>query len=353
MDIISNDLALKNMKKNTTINLSLQQTLQIDQQAFELNDILNLFNLIQREKNLRIATAELGYSYRKAWNLIKHLEQQLEQSLVFMERGRGTCLTTRGKKLLTILQDNQYALNMALTQQAQIANHLLQTQLSESQILKIMASDNVKLCHLREQMSLSLEIVGSMKALKAYAQGECVIAGFHLPVGELGFEMLLRYQAYLNHDDYCFVLIDYREQGLISAKELPVYSLKQAVVEKLRFVNRQLDSGTRDLLDLLLKQTGLDARSLKGYQHEEHTHLAVASLIAAKEADVGLGIRTAAERLHLHFEPLAVEYYFLLLSKSQLLVPEIYSLLTKLQNRLSLEVLNYSQLQEYIKQKTD
>ncbi|MBP9119076.1 MAG: molybdenum-binding protein, partial [Methyloversatilis sp.] len=46
---------------------------------------------------------------------------------------------------------------------------------------------------------------------------------------------------------------------------------------------------------------------------EEHTHAAVAALIASGEADAGLGLEAFAHRLGLEFIPLFEEMYFLAL----------------------------------------
>ena len=54
--------------------------------------------------------------------------------------------------------------------------------------------------------------------------------------------------------------------------------------EPLRFVNRQRGSGTRQLVDRLLREARVDPARIKGYADEEFTHLAVAATIAAAEA---------------------------------------------------------------------
>ncbi len=340
------------MKKNTTIALSLHHRLQIGPQSLALDEVFALLAALKKEKNLRTAAGKLGYSYRKAWNLLNNLERDLGQSLVLKERGRGSRLNEFGEKFLEILQDSQQSLNSALNTQAQIASQRLQTELNSSPILKIVASDHAGLCALRSTMGVSVEIAGSMNALKAFAHADCNMAGFHVPIGSLGVELLALYEAYLNHENYRFILLDSREQGLLSSTEHPVASLEQIAAEKLRFVNRQKDSGTRDLLDLLLRRAGLEAEDLNGYQHEEHTHLAVASLITAREADAGLGVRSVAERLHLHFQPLVAEYYFLLVSQSQLEQTQMRLSLEKLGSASGWEVLDYLRLKQIIENQT-
>jgi putative molybdopterin biosynthesis protein len=53
--------------------------------------------------------------------------------------------------------------------------------------------------------------------------------------------------------------------------------------------------------------------SIKGYQQEEYTHLAVAAAIASRRADCGLGIAAAAQALGLDFIPLYQERYDLVI----------------------------------------
>jgi len=71
------------------------------------------------------------------------------------------------------------------------------------------------------------------------------------------------------------------------------------------------------LLDYLLKLLSLDHRQIKGYEREEFTHMAVASMISSDMADVGLGILSAARAMNLDFIPIAKERY-------DIIIPSIY-----------------------------
>lgn len=82
-----------------------------------------------------------------------------------------------------------------------------------------------------------------------------------------------------------------------------------------RFVNRQGGSGTRVLLDYELKRAGIDPKDIKGYDHEEYTHMAVAVDVKSGIADVGLGILSAAQALGLDFIPVANEQYDIVIPK--------------------------------------
>ena len=87
--------------------------------------------------------------------------------------------------------------------------------------------------------------------------------------------------------------------------------------EDIRFINRQSGSGTRVLLDYRLKQLGIAAKNIAGYENDEFTHMAVAVAVLSGTIDVGLGIYAAAKALQLDFIPVITEQY-------DLVIPQIY-----------------------------
>jgi len=88
-----------------------------------------------------------------------------------------------------------------------------------------------------------------------------------------------------------------------------------ADIVKGRYVNRQIGSGTRILCDYLLNKNGIDKAEVDGYRNEEFTHTAVAAIIAAGNADCGLGIYSAAKMYDLDFIEICVEEYDVLISE--------------------------------------
>jgi putative molybdopterin biosynthesis protein len=92
-----------------------------------------------------------------------------------------------------------------------------------------------------------------------------------------------------------------------------IRTLKDLRREDVSYVNRQRAAGTRVLLDYHLQKLGITAREIKGYEHEEYTHLAVAAAVASGRADCGLGIAAAADALGLNFIPLYSERYDLVI----------------------------------------
>ena len=85
---------------------------------------------------------------------------------------------------------------------------------------------------------------------------------------------------------------------------------------EIRFVNRERGSGARVLLDEKMRLLNIAAERIAGYEHEERSHLAVASYVARGEADVGLGIEKVAMQVkELDFIPLQRERYDLVIKK--------------------------------------
>jgi molybdate-binding protein/DNA-binding XRE family transcriptional regulator len=81
----------------------------------------------------------------------------------------------------------------------------------------------------------------------------------------------------------------------------------------IRMVNRQVGSGSRDLLDRALANAGIPTEKIEGYDREEWGHLAVAAAVASGTADVGIGVKAAAVAMGLDFIPIEEERYDLVI----------------------------------------
>jgi len=331
------------------IQYSLQPCLTFHNQEYDLNPLLRLLNAIHKHGNLRAAASSCSFSYRKAWNIIRDLEAVFGQPLVEKHRGKGSQLSVLGEKLLTIKNENDVTFNDQLKAADHKANHSLQKLLSQSQTLRIIASDSEKLNTLRQQNSeIDLHIDGSSQALSAYTDGKCDIAGFHIASGNT-YKQLAMYDQYMDKEKDHFVFLEQRQQGIISHPDRPITTLQQILDQQLVFVNRQQGSGTRLLLDNLLKEQHINTDQLSGYYHEEHTHLAVASMIMSRQADAGLGIKSVANSLKLHFTPVCDELYFLIFRSK---TPEIQLILKTLFNKDEPEIINYKEFANHTLDKT-
>ncbi|MXY44312.1 MAG: molybdopterin biosynthesis protein [Dehalococcoidia bacterium] len=167
------------------------------------------------------------------------------------------------------------------------------------------------------KMTLASSNVGSLGGLLALRRGEAHIAGTHLLDEETGEYNVSFVRRYVSNEDIVLVTLVHRVQGLIVPHGNPksIESLDDLTRRGVRFVNRQRGSGTRVLLDYLLREHGIKPRDISGYGREEFTHLAVAAAVAGDVVDVGMGVLSAARALGIDFVPLSTERYDLAIPK--------------------------------------
>jgi putative molybdopterin biosynthesis protein len=180
------------------------------------------------------------------------------------------------------------------------------------------------------EFRLTSSNVGSTGGLMALKRGIAHLAGSHLLDPETGAYNTSYIKRLIPDVPVKGVNLVLRQQGLILSKENPknIKGLEDLVRPEVTFINRQAGSGTRILLDFRLKELGLDAALIRGYEEEEFTHMAVAVAVLSHRADVGLGIYAAARALDLAFIPVVQEEY-------DLVIPEKYWEEEKIQALLS------------------
>ena len=167
------------------------------------------------------------------------------------------------------------------------------------------------------RLTLASSNVGSLGGLLALRRGEAHVAGTHLLDEATGEYNVSFVRKFVPNEDIVLVTLVHRVQGLIVSPGNPksIESLDDLARRGVRFVNRQRGSGTRVLLDYLLKQQGIASKDVSGYEREEFTHLAVAAAVAGGVADVGAGVLSAAQALGMDFVPLSTERYDLAIPK--------------------------------------
>lgn len=145
--------------------------------------------------------------------------------------------------------------------------------------------------------------VGSMGGLLAIKRGDCHLAPMHLLMddGDYNTGYLKRY---LPDHDLCLICVAEREQGIVSKQGLSLEDIQTH-----RFINRQKGSGTRMLLDYLLKERNITPESIIGYEREMTTHLAVCLAILSGDAEMGMAVYSAAKAYGLEFVPVGTERY--------------------------------------------
>lgn len=161
------------------------------------------------------------------------------------------------------------------------------------------------------QYSLSSAHVGSMGGLMALKRGEAHIAGTHLLDEKSGEYNIPVIKRFFERRKIVLVNLVYRRQGLLVRKGNPkkIKGFEDLQRDDLVYVNRQAGSGTRLLLDHYLRNLQIDPLTIKGYERDEYTHMAVASAVHTGLADTGLAVYSSAKALGLDFIPVADERY--------------------------------------------
>jgi putative molybdopterin biosynthesis protein len=168
--------------------------------------------------------------------------------------------------------------------------------------------------HLGEHVQMLTLPVGSLEGLIHLRHGLCHFAGAHL-LDESG-EYNVPFIRHIFPDKAVrLVTLAQRTQGWMLASGNPkgLRGMEDLARRDVRFVNRNPGSGTRLWIDRQLRQAGLSAAQVSGYQHEVSTHAEAAALIAAGKADLSIGLESAARAHGLDFLPLFEERYDLAL----------------------------------------
>ncbi|MCZ7401551.1 MAG: molybdopterin biosynthesis protein [Candidatus Methanoperedens sp.] len=179
--------------------------------------------------------------------------------------------------------------------------------------------------------------VGSTGGLSAIKNGIADIAGVHLlhESGVYNIPFLEKFAIV----DAVLVKGYLREQGLIIKPDSKIREFEDII--NARFINRNTGSGTRVMTDMKLKDIAKMRNitfedlinSIKGYHTEAKTHSAVAAAVKLGKADVGVGIRTAAELNGLKFIKIADEEYDFVIPKRLIGCMEIRKFLDSLRSK--------------------
>lgn len=282
--------------------------------------LMPLLRAVAATASLKAAVADCGISYRAAWGLLRDYQQKLGEPLVLLERGRGASLSPSGERLIGLDETAMRRLARVLTGLETELGVASQAEGHPARLrLQIAASHDLALAALsaalpgRYGLSLDVSFMGSLHALKDFAEGRVDMAGFHVPIGNRpDWDRASIAQGLRSRRDRLIRLVD-RDQGLILPRANPMHvrNLRDVAGRRLRFINRQPGSGTRLLIDRMLADEGVDRAAVAGYGDEEFTHRAVAATVASGGADVGFGLRAAAVEHQLAFIPLVRERYFL------------------------------------------
>lgn len=300
--------------------------------------LLPLLGAIQKRKKLTAAAQDIGLSYRHAWNILQEADAFFGSPVTLKERGRGASLTALGEVLLQANQRIDARLHTQMESLTMELNAKVHKVLSDQvSIMRIYASHGYAVALIPKYMpdyQTELHYHGSADALKALHSGGCKIAGFTVPLHHKISAQQQRYQALLKPNDVRIFRFIQRDQGLMVAagNHFNIQSLHDLVNTKIRLINRQPYSGTRELLEELLLQEGIASNSIHSLDQHEYTHTAVAAQVATGMADVGFGMEAAAAKFDLDFIPLTEDAYLWAIKTESENDPEVISFIDMLKS---------------------
>lgn len=186
--------------------------------------------------------------------------------------------------------------------------------------LVITGSHDMMIDILADRMPISSAHVGSLSGIMALRRSECHMAPIHLLDEETGVYNEAYVRQYFPGQKMALISGVGRIQGFMVPNGNPkgITGIDDLRARKLSFANRQRGAGTRILFDYTMKQRGMTADEINGYEKEYATHMAVAISVKSGVADTGLGVYSAAKAMDLDFIPLASEQYDFLLPAAYL-----------------------------------
>lgn len=255
-----------------------------------------------------------------------------------LPRAAGSITTlTRAEGIIRIP-----ALSEGISQNGEIEAELLVEEEDLLNTVVIIGSHDINIDILADEIRrqghnirISSGNVGSLGGLIALKKGTCHMAGSHLldtETGQYNISYIKRYLKGVRISVFHLVL---RDQGLIVAKGNPkgIKGIEDMAGGDIVFVNRQAGSGTRVLFDYKLGQLGIEPKAIKGYDHDEFTHMTVAVDVLSGAADCGMGIFAAARALDLDFVPMVREQYDLVIPSAMVEQPNIKLVLDTIRSR--------------------
>ncbi|NRR03268.1 helix-turn-helix transcriptional regulator [Brevibacillus sp. RS1.1] len=161
--------------------------------------------------------------------------------------------------------------------------------------------------------------VGSLNSLVAMYTGKADIVSTHLYDGDTNEYNVPYIRRILCGHRFVVINMLSRWAGFYvqagNPKQIKAWS--DFTKPGIRMVNREKGSGARTLIEEQFRLAKIAGSDVIGYEREESNHLAVAGVVARREADVGVGIEKAASLVGVEFIPTVREQYDLVLLKNK------------------------------------
>ena len=176
----------------------------------------------------------------------------------------------------------------------------------------------------------------SRQALEWLKEGKVHVAGSHLRDTSTGEYNLPAIKKLFPQGGVTVVTFAVWEQGFVVAADNPknVRAADDLARKGVRIMNREKGAGSRELLERLLREAGIDADRLEGYERIAYGHIPAALAVSVGEADCCIATRSAARAFGLSFVPLATERYDLVIRRQFSGLPAVEALVDTL-NRVA------------------
>ena len=175
--------------------------------------------------------------------------------------------------------------------------------------------------------------LSSFESLLSLYQGKIHVAACHLYDGSCHNTTYVR--ALMPGVDAVLINLSYRTQGFYVQRGNPkhIRGWEDLKREDISVLNRRPGSSARILLDIHLKQLGIPASTVRGYERIMKSHLTMAAAIAAGEADLAIGTERISHQMEgIDFIPLLEERFDLVIRRELLETEPVQKLIAVLRN---------------------
>jgi len=275
-----------------------------------------------------MATAKsLGTTYAHVWIVVDELSKRVGEPVVRAQRGGdtggGAALTDAGNHLLEEYKALEEKVSSFLGSRKEFT--FLEFERPDLSIIGSSCVGVKILAGMVKGFSTEIVEVGSTAGLTAVMLSEADMAGIHLYDEETRMYNVPFVRRAFPGERAVLIRGYAREQGLMVKKGNPkrikgVEDLRRA---GLRLVNRNLGSGTRELLDRLLREKRIPSKDIRGYDFEVRTHEEVARAIKEGRADAGLGLKATALIYGLDFVKICDESFDFVAERRRLGKPSV------------------------------
>ncbi len=283
-------------------------------------ELASILYLIEKEGSLLKASRILGIPYSRTWEKVSKAERILGRKIIVARRGGkgGAKLTDEGLELLSMyMKEFRRLTGMDF--------YVMRTKEGKGRLEEILitgSNDILLELLLGELRSNGILVeshwIGSLNGLASIILGEGDVAGIHL-FDEEKEVYNITYFKKLGLEGIARLLRGYRrELGFVIRKRSSLDEILNGLLTgELTLVNRQKGSGTRRILDWLLKRYARKMKisikeipsRVRGYSNEVNTHLDVGRAVAGGEADVGLAIKHVSRLYSLNFVHVTWEHF--------------------------------------------